>query len=113
MQKSLVITALSNVALLVGVGNAQHAAGQDLATTYPTMVSADAYLMADRSAEVALARSAAPESISHDAEVLVLGRQGFDVAINGKNGFVCSWGAAGHPQQILITGIRKCGFRCV
>ena len=55
------------------------------------------YLMADRNAEIALARSAAPESISHDAEVLVLGRHGYETAVKGKNGFVClvqrSWTA--------------------
>jgi len=53
--------------------------------------------MADRNAEIALARSAAPESISHDAEVLVLGRHGYETAVKGKNGFVCmvqrSWTA--------------------
>jgi hypothetical protein len=52
----------------------------------------------DRTAEIALARSAAPESISRDAEVLVLGRHGFETAIKGKNGFVCiaerSWTSA-------------------
>jgi hypothetical protein len=46
------------------------------------------YLM-DRKAEVALARSAAPPSISRHAEVLVLGRKGYEVAAAGKNGFVC------------------------
>jgi hypothetical protein len=46
------------------------------------------YLM-DRDAEIALARSAAPETISKDAEVLVLGRQGYETAVKGSNGFVC------------------------
>jgi hypothetical protein len=46
------------------------------------------YLM-DRNAEIALARSAAPSSISHDAEVLVLGSQGYELAVKGTNGFVC------------------------
>ncbi|KAA6461280.1 hypothetical protein DYQ86_11455 [Acidobacteria bacterium AB60] len=61
------------------------------------MASIDQYLMEDRSAEVALARSAAPESISRDAEVLVLGRHGYETEVKGKNGFVClverSWSA--------------------
>jgi hypothetical protein len=39
--------------------------------------------------EIALARSAAPASISADAEVLVLGRRGYETAVQGKNGFVC------------------------
>jgi hypothetical protein len=53
------------------------------------MAPLDQYLIADRNAEIALARSAAPESISSDAEVLVLGRHGYETAVKGKNGFVC------------------------
>jgi len=55
---------------------------------YPKMAPLDQYLMTGE-AEIALARSAAPESIAHDAEVLVLGRHGYETAIEGKNGFVC------------------------
>jgi hypothetical protein len=51
----------------------------------------------DRGAEIALARSAAPASISNHAEVLVMGRRGCETAVKGKNGFVCvvqrSWTA--------------------
>jgi hypothetical protein len=36
-----------------------------------------------------LARSAAPDSISRDADVLILRRHGFETAVKGKNGFVC------------------------
>ncbi|MDE2236158.1 MAG: hypothetical protein KGL13_06015 [Gammaproteobacteria bacterium] len=46
------------------------------------------YLMPEN-AEVALARSAAPASISEHAEVLVLGKHGYRVAAKGGNGFVC------------------------
>src|SRR5258708_21057529 len=56
---------------------------------YPKMAPIDQYLMTDQSAEIALARSAAPESIARDAEVQVLGRHGFETAVKGKNGFVC------------------------
>lgn len=45
--------------------------------------------MADRNAEMALARSAAPESISNEATVLVLGAHGYETAAGGKNGFLC------------------------
>ncbi|HEY7402033.1 MAG TPA: hypothetical protein VIB39_00800 [Candidatus Angelobacter sp.] len=45
--------------------------------------------MADRNAEIALARSAAPDAISGDARILVLGRHGYEAAVEGKNGFVC------------------------
>jgi hypothetical protein len=54
--------------------------------------------MASRSEEIALARSAAPASISSDADVLVLGDHGYETAMKGKNGFVClverSWFAS-------------------
>jgi len=62
---------------------------QDAATAYPKMAPIDQYLMADQNAEIVLARSAAPESISRDAEVQVLRRHGFETAAQGKNGFVC------------------------
>src|SRR5580658_8289216 len=53
------------------------------------MASVDQYLMEDRNAEIAMASSAASESISRDAEVMVLGQHGYETAVNGKNGFVC------------------------
>jgi len=62
---------------------------QDRSTAYPSMASIEHYLMPDRNAEIALARSAAPAAISSDAKVLVLGWRGYETAIEGKNGFVC------------------------
>ncbi|MBV9762585.1 MAG: hypothetical protein JO340_18640 [Acidobacteriaceae bacterium] len=56
---------------------------------YPTMAPLDRYLIPDRDVEIALARSAAPKSISDSAEVLVLGRGGYEVAVKGANGFTC------------------------
>lgn len=47
------------------------------------------YLMADRSAEVVLARSAAPANVSDSAAVLVMTRTGFVEAARGTNGFTC------------------------
>ncbi len=80
------------------MGTANQAMAQDAATPYPKMAPIDQYLMTDQSAEIALARSAAPESISSDAEVQVLGRHGFETAVKGTNGFVCivgrSWTSA-------------------
>jgi len=61
----------------------------DAKTPYPSMAPLDQYLMADRDAEIALAQSAAPPSISRDATVMVLGRHGYETAVNGRNGFVC------------------------
>jgi hypothetical protein len=61
-----------------------------------TMAAVDPFLM-DRDAEVAMARSAGPNSVSSGAKVLVLGRHGYETAVEGKNGFVClvgrSWDA--------------------
>src|SRR5579863_6313909 len=56
-----------------------------------TMVSIDPYLM-DRDAEIAMARSAGPNSLSSGAKVLVLGRHGYETAVKGENDFVCMVG---------------------
>ena len=80
------------VVILAACGQAQ-----DSKTPYPTMAPLAQYLITDRNAEMALARSAAPDSISHDAAVLVLGQHGYETAAKGENGFVCvvqrSWTA--------------------
>ena len=95
-RKILTIIRLKNVALFVVLGSAWQAKAQDVKTPYPSMAPLDQYLM-ERNAEIALARSAAPESISGDAEVMALGRHGYETAVKGKNGFVCmvqrSWTA--------------------
>jgi hypothetical protein len=80
--------AIKSLALLLVLAASCQAWSQDAATPYPTMAPVDQYLM-DRTAEIALARTAAPPSISRDAEVLVLGRHGFETAVKGTNGFVC------------------------
>jgi hypothetical protein len=65
------------------------AQAQDRGATYSKMAPLEQYLMADRNAEIALARSAAPPSISNDATVMVLTQRGYETAVKGKNGFVC------------------------
>ncbi len=80
--------ALSGFAVFVLVGAVSGAQAQDAQAPYPKMAPVDQYMM-ERSAEIALARSAAPPSISADAEVMVMGRHGYEVAAKGKNGFVC------------------------
>src|SRR3974377_1141257 len=87
--KSVVAMAARCIATVVMLGTALYAIAQDAQTPYPSMAPLDQYLMEDRSSEIALARSAAPESISRDAEVMVLGRPGYETAIKGTNGFVC------------------------
>lgn len=71
-------------------------AQEKISSRYPIMAPLEQYRM-DRDAEISLARSAAPPSISADAEVLVLGVRGYETAVEGKNGFVCfverSWAA--------------------
>ena len=95
-RKAVRTIALSSFALLVMPAAAWQAQAQEAKTPYPSMAPLDQYLM-ERNAEIALARSAAPESISRDAEVMVLGRHGYETVAKGKNGFVCmvqrSWTA--------------------
>ena len=93
---SIVARGSTIIVLAVGISFlAPKAAAQS--DKYPKMAPADQYLM-ERDAEILLARSAAPDSISSDATILVLGRQGYETAVRGKNGFVCmverSWMAA-------------------
>jgi hypothetical protein len=83
----LVCTAFS--ALAVPISAAQSAESKVEKSPYPSMAPAEQYLMANRSDEIALARSAAPASISNEAEILVLGDHGYETAVKGKNGFVC------------------------
>jgi hypothetical protein len=66
---------------------------QDTKSPYPTMAPIEQYRM-DRDAEIALARTAAPPSVSRDAEIMVLGQKNFETAVPGKNGFVCVVGRA-------------------
>jgi hypothetical protein len=65
--------------------------------SYPNRAPLARYMMANPADEIALARSAAPRAISAEAEILVLGPQGYTTAVKGKNGFVClverSWDA--------------------
>jgi len=76
------------LAFLLGViGTAACAA--DAKSAYPVMAPIEQYLEASASAEIALARTAAPPSISGDTSVQVLGKHGYETAVNGKNGFVC------------------------
>jgi hypothetical protein len=72
--------------LLVGAATSARPAERD----YPHAAPLSQYLMADRDAEIALARSAAPAAISRHATVLVLESHGYVTAVQGSNGFVCA-----------------------
>jgi hypothetical protein len=80
--------ALGGFALVAALAAASQAPAQDAKAPYPNMAPLDQYLM-ERNTEVALALSAAPQSISQDAEIMVLGQHGYETAVKGKNGFVC------------------------
>jgi hypothetical protein len=89
-------TLLAKMTLLIVPGAAFEAQAQVRDSPYPAMAPVGQYMMAP-DAEIALARSAAPESVSRDAEVMVLEQHGYKTKIKGKNGFVCiverSWTA--------------------
>ena len=88
------------IAMGCGVSNA--AAQTD---PYPRMAPIDQHVM-KKNPEIQLARSAAPDSISRNATVLVLGRQGYETAVEGKNGFVCmvgrGWMAAPAASAVRV-----------
>jgi hypothetical protein len=99
------IDVLVAFALVFLLSASRLAQAQDSGPLYERMAPIDQYLMTDRNTEIAFARTAAPESISHDAEVLVLGRHGYETAVKGKNGWVCiverSWMAPFDDPEFL------------
>jgi hypothetical protein len=80
------------------------------APSYSAMAPVAQYMMAGPAEEIALARSAAPPSISADADVLVLGAHGYATAAKGTNGFVCiverSWDAGFNDPEFWNPKIR-------
>lgn len=56
---------------------------------YPSVPPIEQYLMADQASEIALARSAAPKSVSDSATILTLTKDGYVTALKGSNGFTC------------------------
>jgi hypothetical protein len=90
-QKTIHTIALATVTLIAALCAARPGTAQDAKNPYPTsMVPLDQYLIADRNGEIALARSAAPPSIAKDATVMILGKDGYEIAAEGSNGFVCN-----------------------
>ena len=88
-RRRVVMVASVIFAMVLGFMGVEQAQAQGSKTAYPSMAPLGQYLMADRDAEITLARSAAPDAISRDAKILVLGRHGYETAVQGKNGFVC------------------------
>lgn len=77
--------------------------------TYTAMAPLDQYLM-PRDAEIALARSAGPKSITDESEVLVLTSHGYETAIPGHNGYVCvverGWEASSEDAEFWNPSTR-------
>jgi len=72
--------------LFCATGSAE---AEDASAAYRAMAPLVEYLSTHEGDEIALARSAAPTSISDKAEILTLGSHGYTTAIKGTNGFVC------------------------
>ncbi|MFZ0734861.1 MAG: hypothetical protein WAM79_21275 [Candidatus Sulfotelmatobacter sp.] len=111
MRKTFQIIAITLLVQLFIPGAVTWAAAQAKNTPYPAMAPLNQYLMPDDNSEIALARSAAPASISDGAEVMVLGREGYRTAVQGKNGFLCiverSWGAATDEPEFWNAKVRS------
>ena len=97
MRLSIAADLFRRFGLILLLATLWQAQAQDSKTTYSSMPPLDQYLM-ERNAEIDLARTAAPPSISQDAQVMVFGKHGYENAVSGKNGFVClvmrGWTAA-------------------
>ena len=77
--KKFAVAAVLTYALVSLLGTARQVQAQANQTAYAKLAPLEQYLM-DRDAEIALARTAAPEDISRDATILVLGRHGYETA---------------------------------
>jgi hypothetical protein len=109
-KKSLSFLAFAFLAALVLLGATRQAGAQAEKASYPAMAPLDQYLIPEGISEIALARSAAPASISDGAEVMVLGPKGYTTAVKGTNGFLCiverSWGAATDESEFWNPKVR-------
>lgn len=106
--KFIALTFVMQLSLFAASSAAQAQAG---AAPYSSMAPLDQYLMPNESSEIALARSAAPASISDGAEVMVLRRDGYTSVVKGSNGFLCmverSWGAATDKPEFWNPKVRS------
>ena len=96
------------LALIAGAIGAAEA--QDAKTAYSAMAPLTEYLVPNETEEIALARSAAPPSVSAGADVLTLTSHGYKTSIKGTNGFVClverSWAAAFADAEFWNPNLR-------
>ena len=83
-----VLVLVTFIQVLLAMANCR-SQSQEEEAAYPVMAPLNQYLIEDKASEIALARSAAPPSISDRAEVMVLEPTGYTIAVKGTNGFVC------------------------
>jgi hypothetical protein len=97
--KAWKLVAIGAAILLSAAAILTSAQGQ---TQYPPLSE---YMM-PQDAEVALARSAAPANVSDRATIKVLNESGYEVAIEGDNGFVCmvmrAWSAPTYTPTAFL-----------
>jgi hypothetical protein len=105
-------TVLIACSILLAGSCARRTPAQIPTSPYARMAPIDQYLM-NHDAEITLARSAAPDAISHDASVLVLTRHGYQPAVKGKNGWTCivdrGWGGMLDNPDFWNPKIRAAG----
>jgi len=93
----LSIVLASITLLMIAPLIAVHAANVDLPAVSEFLMEQDR--------EIALARSAAPDRVSKNATIMVLGEDGYETVIEGTNSFVCivmrSWGNPTHDHAYL------------
>lgn len=97
--------------IALALASPMHASAQEQKAPYSAMAPLSDYLITDEASEIALARSAAPPSISSEADVMVLTPAGFKTAAKGTNGFLClverGWGAATDEPEFWNPHVRS------
>ena len=111
MPKNAKIIAVAFLVQFLLPGATGRARAQAEKAPYSAMAPLNQYVIQDGNTEIALARTAAPASISDGAEVMVLGRKGYTTATKGRNGFLCiverSWGAATDDPDFWNPKVRS------
>jgi hypothetical protein len=100
-RKRFTAGALLICVLIFAIVTPGHVQGQDKKDPYPRMAPLDQYLIADRNAEIALARTAAPPSVSGDATVVILGPHGFETAAQARMGLSASSNGRGRAHSTV------------
>ena len=110
MRKKIEIIAIALLVQVVLPGATCQSRAKAEKDPYQDIASLGEYLMPDKDSEIALARSAAPASVSDGAEVMVLGPKGYTTAVKSTNGFLCiverSWGAATDEPEFWNPKVR-------